>query len=340
MRNKKILLFAAIVLSGILGLGGSLPALAAEMSDEADTEEQYKEQNGYITISVDAEDDNGELMYAIDSDAPEAFGESNVFEIDPTLPHTVYVKDAAGNVTSQSFEPLGVEYQGEGSQKDDLVSSADSSDSEPAAPEDAAEAGGGTVYDKAVTDGTDDFSRVFYTLTTKEGEVFYLVIDQNRGQDNVYLLNMVTVDDLQALAGENGYILSERRSEGSMTASEEETIEDLTGDRPTGGKTKKEGPKTNVTSTIVIVVTAGIGGGIYYYLKVHKKKKDAAMDEIDHALDMDAFVSDADEDEEDEIDMPVDDRTISDEEFYGMYDEEESAYLDADPDDGEEEGDI
>ncbi len=326
---SKKLFFAAAALACVLGLGCfSFPSMAM------DTEEQEEDggQDGYITIAVDAEDDSGELMYAIDSDAPEAFGESNIFVIDPAIPHTIYVRDTAGNITSQSFQPIGVEYEGADTLPDDYAPSADTNSSEAA---DAAEDGGGTVYDKAVTDGTDRFRRVFYTLTTKEGEVFYLVIDQNRGQDNVYLLNMVTVDDLQALAGENGYILSERQSSSQTDSSKEETIEDLTGDTH---ETKKKGSKTtNFTSSIIILVAAVIGGGIYYYLKIYKKKKDAAMDEIDQALDMDAFVSDESdrEDEEDEIDMPAD-QTIPDDEFSDMYNEEESAYLNMDPD--EEEG--
>lgn len=323
--NKKLYL----VLTVLVCILGWISFFSQSMAMEREETGQNTEQDGYITISVDAEDDNGELTYAIDSDAPEAFGLSNIFLIDPTMPHTIYVKDIAGNITSQSFQPIGLEYsKAEEAQQTQPQSSGNHDNS-------AAEDGGGSVYDKTVTDGTDDFRRVFYTLTTKEGEVFYLVIDQNRGQDNVYLLNMVTVDELQALASSNGYILSDKRNEslGNLNdLSGKETIEDLTGN--SAQDTKKKSSNTNTSSTIVILVVAVIGGGIYYYLKVIKKKKDAAMDEIDQALDMEAFVSD--DHEGDEIDMPVD-KTISDDEFYNdMYGEEEIAYLDMDPD--EEEG--
>lgn len=320
--------------------GNPLPQEEEEQTEQEETEVQ----DGYITISVDAEDDNGELTYAIDSDAPEAFGDSNVFIIDPTVPHTIYVKDGAGNITSQSFQPIGVEYREDSGYTGLLANdngagnNSGVSDPESAAAgeeyQDAAEDGAGTMYDKVTTDGTDAFSRVFYTVTTKEGEVFYLVIDQNRGQDNVYLLNMVTVDELQALAEENGYAISERESAANpVNLSDGETIEDVMGNAPAASTKKKGGGvKTNMKSTIIILVVAVIGGGAYYYLKVVKKKKDAAMDEIDNALDMEDFTTD-EPDEGEEIDMPAD-QTVSDEEFYSMYgdDEEESAYLDMDPD--------
>ena len=333
--NKKLsLLLAALVC--MLGWGCfSFQIMAAAEGEQVDT----AGQDEYITISVDAQDDNGELMYAIDSDAPEAFGTSNIFVIDPNIPHTIYVKDMAGNITSQSFQPIGLEVS---DSSEDLQGSTQSDDSDYGADIDAdgetAEDGTGTMYEKVITDGTDDFSRVFYTVVTKEGEVFYLVIDQNRGQDNVYLLNMVTVDELQALADENGYVMSERNHaiSNNPVNSGEETIDDLVGNSPAPESNKKKSTKTNTQSTIVILVAAVIGGGGYYYLKIYRKKKDAAMDEIDQALDMNEFVSD-DQDEGDEIDMPVDDQTISDDEFYNdMYGEEESAYLDMDPD--EEEG--
>ena len=59
---------------------------------------------GYITISVDASDNNGSLLYALDTDDPSAFGTSNEFSVPAGTDHTIYVKDAAGNITSQEFK--------------------------------------------------------------------------------------------------------------------------------------------------------------------------------------------------------------------------------------------
>ena len=56
--------------------------------------------------------------------------------------------------------------------------------------------GTGTVLDNA----TDQDGKEFFTITTAEEAVFYLVIDRQRGAENVYFLNAVTASDLLALA--------------------------------------------------------------------------------------------------------------------------------------------
>ena len=56
--------------------------------------------------------------------------------------------------------------------------------------------GTGTVLDNA----TDQDGKEFFTITTADEAVFYLVIDRQRGAENVYFLNAVTVADLMALA--------------------------------------------------------------------------------------------------------------------------------------------
>ena len=57
----------------------------------------------YITISVDAVDENGNLKYALDTDDPSAFTDSNEFVVPAGTSHTIYVKDDAGNVSSQTY---------------------------------------------------------------------------------------------------------------------------------------------------------------------------------------------------------------------------------------------
>ena len=56
--------------------------------------------------------------------------------------------------------------------------------------------GTGTVVDNA----TDEDGKEFYTITTADESVFYLVIDKQKTSENVYFLNAVTVDDLLPLA--------------------------------------------------------------------------------------------------------------------------------------------
>ena len=57
--------------------------------------------------------------------------------------------------------------------------------------------GTGTVVDNA----TDEDGKEFYTITTADESVFYLVIDKQKTSENVYFLNTVTTDDLLPLEG-------------------------------------------------------------------------------------------------------------------------------------------
>ena len=56
--------------------------------------------------------------------------------------------------------------------------------------------GTGTVVNNA----TDEDGKEFYTITTADESIFYLVIDKQKTSENVYFLNAVTVDDLLPLA--------------------------------------------------------------------------------------------------------------------------------------------
>ena len=66
--------------------------------------------------------------------------------------------------------------------------------------------GTGTVLDTATG---EDGDKQFYTITTEDGNVFYLIIDGKRDGNNVYFLNGVTEADLMALA---------EKSEDTMSA--------------------------------------------------------------------------------------------------------------------------
>ena len=55
--------------------------------------------------------------------------------------------------------------------------------------------GTGTVVDNA----TDEDGKEFFTITTPNENIFYLVIDRQRSGENVYFLNAVTEADLMAL---------------------------------------------------------------------------------------------------------------------------------------------
>lgn len=275
----------------------------------------------YIFIRVQASDDNGNLQYALDSDDASAFTSSNEFRIPAGTSHTIYVKDAAGNITSQTYTPenshtaeeygfnasddkrqeINIDFE-IGSGNDENT---DYSDYEYLTdiPITSAEDGTGTVYDRLTTDGTNTAEKVFYTVTTEEGDVFYLIIDQGRGTDNVYLLDTVKRSDLLALTADGvGSGQEESEKEANLLNALYSTNDEPDQTDTVENTTKK---KTGTSGNVVILMIMLAGGAAYYYFKVYRNKKDEMMDTID-AMDMEDFVP-GDDEEEEEIEFETDD---------------------------------
>ncbi len=283
----------------------------------------------YITIRVQASDENGNLKYALDSDEASAFTSSNEFKIPAGTSHTIYVKDMAGNITSQTYSPPGSisdsiqdsnDEEGQKINIDlELGNDEDFSDYDYLTdlPVEPAEPGTGTVYDKLNTDGSDSAEKIFYTVTTEEGDVFYLVIDQRQDSDNVYLLNTVTRSDLEALAVDNDKTESDDKEKNLLDAL---SSENETADSDTEAKISEE--SNSRASSIVVVLLIAAAGGVYYYLKVYKNKKNEMMDAMD-AMNMEEFVPETEEEEEINFDVNDEEKQKALDELFESDDAEE-----------------
>lgn len=320
MKTKKICVMATMI--GCMFAGFSFPAYAYASDGE-----------DYITISVDAVDDNTNLQYAIDSDDESAFTSSNEFTVPAGTSHTIYVKDVAGNITSQRYEPQDVsnsnDYDEEEQQINIDLELGRQEEKEIYSPDEEGSPGTASVTDRTKTDGSVDAEKVFYTFTTKEGEELYLVVDQGRGSDNVYLLDTVSLGDLRILADGQTSTSAEDDKEDNLLASlQGEELDTELEESETTSSQKKSGSATGRGA--VILMLALIGGGGYYYLKIYRTKKEEAMDAMD-AMDMDEFVPEEDGDAEMEFDYNDSekeaylDRLISDEDE-DFYDQDPDAY--------------
>lgn len=156
--------------------------------------------------------------------------------------------------------------------------------------------GQATVVDQAAdSDGKD-----FYTFTTPEGNVFYLVIDHQRESENVYFLNAVTEQDLLALA--------EKSDSGAIPTpapTPQPEPEPTPDPEPEPEPPVKENGGSG-TMIFIIIAIAAIGGA-GYYIKIVRPKQQAA-----------AFGSDDDDDFEDEDDgeeMEFEDEPEDDEDY-------------------------
>ena len=120
--------------------------------------------------------------------------------------------------------------------------------------------GTGTVLDNA----TDQDGKEFFTITTADEAVFYLVIDRQRGAENVYFLNAVTVSDLMALA-EPG---QEPEAPPPVVEPDPE---------PEPAPEPEPEPQKSGGAGMLLAVLA-IGGGAGWYFKIYRPKQQKAAE--------------------------------------------------------------
>lgn len=157
--------------------------------------------------------------------------------------------------------------------------------------------GTGTVLDRAT--GADG-DKQFYTITTEDGNVFYLIVDGKRDSNNVYFLNGVTEADLMALAEKDDNvsissvppvetcICTDKCEAGHVNTDCPVCKNDLTkctgkaAVQPAEEPKEPEPEKSGSAGTIIFLVIAVIAvAGIGYYVKIVRPKKQAAFDDDD-----------------------------------------------------------
>jgi len=178
----------------------------------------------------------------------------------------------------------------------------------------------------SVTDASSE-EKQFVVFETKSGKVFYLIIDNTKTADNVYLLTEVSENDLlnfvetETDSSSNSVIggtIPDSPStfpdnpEDDIAATEETTqTEDLS----------DHGSKPSASSNlgiIMIFVIGAVGIAGYYYFKIYKPKKELnASDEFIEDDDYDLY-----EDDENKTDTDHDD-TINEDETEETEDDDE-----------------
>lgn len=153
-----------------------------------------------------------------------------------------------------------------------------------AAPNPFTPAGTGTVIDNA----TDEDRKEFYTIMTPSENVFYLIIDKQREQENVYFLNAVTGKDLLALA---------EKSEETEEPAEPATPATSVTPEPTP-EPAPEPEKGGNGMMIVVVLVLLVGGGGGYYFKIYRPKHEQADQEEDFDYSEEADLYDTEQDDE------------------------------------------
>ena len=132
--------------------------------------------------------------------------------------------------------------------------------------------GTGTVVDNA----TDEDGKEFFTITTADEAVFYLVIDRQRSTENVYFLNAVTAADLMALA--------EPGQEPEAPPPVQEQEPDPGPDPEPEPKPEKSGGAGMLLAALAVLA---LGGGAGWYFKIYRPKQQKAAEPEEDFADYD-----------------------------------------------------
>ena len=138
-----------------------------------------------------------------------------------------------------------------------------------------------------VDDVSDNENLQFITVTARDGNVFYFVIDKGAQSENVYFLNTVDESDLEALVEQSD---KKPTTSAKPNQSENTPETDLTEtdkkDNPDTKTEKSEQPEQNKQKSnsglfIVLALAAAVGIGGYYYKVILPKKKLEQADDLD-----------------------------------------------------------
>lgn len=188
----------------------------------------------------------------------------------------------------------------------------------------------GETADTVTKTGTED-TKEFYTISTKSGKIFYLIVDNSKSQDNVYFLTEVSEKDLMNFTLSDTVTLPEV---DTVYAEPEEQAEEERPETTETPENEKEEEKVQMPEDhnpfgmyllIGLVAVGVLAGG--YYVKVYKPKheyddEDEMEDEDDESEDSESEKREVDDVDEQEVDTEpeilrdedFDDEVLEDEE--------------------------
>lgn len=199
--------------------------------------------------------------------------------------------------------------------------------------------GVGSTGNVIITTNDLSGSLEFVPFTTKDGQQFYLLIDYSQSENNVYLLDTVTFNDLAHMAetvtDADGnpieYTPTVRQTvaqeETTQRATEENTETETAKNKQKSGKENMLGSNAVLLAGLAVIIAVAVVGITFY------KKKTKKVDE-----DNDEFDFDSEESDEDEEDDNVFGKSSETQEQQNLFDIEyvndEKETSDTEPNDG------
>ena len=152
-------------------------------------------------------------------------------------------------------------------------------------------AGNGQLLD----DISDDETKQFLTVQTKNGNTFFMVIDRSRNSENVYMLSLIDEHDLAEFIEEEEPEPEEEKPAVVVEEPKPEPVQEQP--QP---EAEKGGMGMGALFTIILLGAGSIGG--YYYFKVWKPKREeeeAASEDLEF-FDGGAYVNEDQENGQEE----------------------------------------
>ena len=190
--------------------------------------------------------------------------------------------------------------------------------------------GQATVVDHA--SGAD--GKEFFTITTANNNVFYLIVDRQREKENVYFLNAVTETDLLPLAqaDEQQELILEPEEEPTCSCTQKCEAGDVNTLCPVCKENRKacvgevpeepepEAKESNAGLILFVVLTLAVGGAVGWYFKIYRPKQEFIEDDDGEEEETEEFGTETINEDEEE-NQP--EETTEDVAYYDDYPDEE-----------------